>query len=828
MLSVKEYIKEPNLLYAHTCTHSEPELLLDHLALTMVYYEKLCREKKIDQIVQNIIGKMKNKDHSINEEEAEFIYQMFVHAIYLHDIGKVNPSFQKQVMKNPHFLKEKNYTSEHSIVSSLIYIDLFTEQIQKRCKPIDQPYFYHILYSFAYIISRHHGYLKNQEEFLQRLYNIQRSKACFSQYLRTSILKLPLKNRDENPFERRKDLYPRWKMEPISFYILNKLLYSVLVGCDYYATYSYYTGKKVNIGSLSSVDIYWQRYKQSGIYHGIEQYKQNQQHFQKEPINALRSDLFLEANEMLMKHHDKNIFYLEAPTGSGKTNVSISLGLQLLKQYPNLKNLFYIFPFNTLVDQTADTLGKYFEENKDYVKVNSITPIVQKTEKSIDKGEQVDYETSYLDRQFMHYPIVLTSHINLFSAFFGIGREANFLLQRLCNSVIIIDEIQAYRNDIWREIILFLDAFASLLNIKVIIMSATLPELHQMLGMEEPSFVRLISNPQKYYHHPLFKNRVTLNFDLLEHGQIDLDFLQQYVGGVLEKNEGKKVLIEFITKNTARDFYNQVRDIYSNWTVFELSGDDNQYIRQKVIQKIKDKTEKNLLIIATQVIEAGVDIDVDIGFKDISLLDSEEQFLGRINRSCLKPNALAYFFHLDPIEKVYKKDHRIHYHLLDKKIQKYLTSKDFKGYYELVLNRIYEATEKFNAKNIERVYELTLKLDYEKIEEKMRLIEDKQVSLFLGYVFTKEDGTIINGREIWKKYVELLKDPNKEYAQKKVELSCLVNEMQYFIFNVSTFIANQNYDERLGYYYKEHGDEFIEEGKFNRKKFQESAEGLFW
>lgn len=34
---------------------------------------------------------------------------------------------------------------------------------------------------------------------------------------------------------------------------------------------------------------------------------------------------------------------------------------------------------------------------------------------------------------------------------------------------------------------------------------------------------------------------------------------------------------------------------------------------------------------------------MDIGYKDISMLDSEEQFLGRINRSCKKTGCKVYF-----------------------------------------------------------------------------------------------------------------------------------------------------------------------------------------
>lgn len=66
--------------------------------------------------------------------------------------------------------------------------------------------------------------------------------------------------------------------------------------------------------------------------------------------------------------------------------------------------------------------------------------------------------------------------------------------------------------------------------------------------------------------------------------------------------------------------------------IVEISGDDNKFERKKIIKLIKER--KVNIVVATQVIEAGVDIDMDIGFKDISVIDSEEQFIGRINRSC--------------------------------------------------------------------------------------------------------------------------------------------------------------------------------------------------
>jgi CRISPR-associated endonuclease/helicase Cas3 len=104
----------------------------------------------------------------------------------------------------------------------------------------------------------------------------------------------------------------------------------------------------------------------------------------------------------------------------------------------------------------------------------------------------------------MNYPLVITSHVNLFGALFGTGREQSFPLIKLCNSVVIIDEIQSYRNEIWHEVILFLLQYAELLNIKFIIMSATLPKLDGLLGQHSHQIIDLIKNPDVYYQNPFF------------------------------------------------------------------------------------------------------------------------------------------------------------------------------------------------------------------------------------------------------------------------------------------------------------------------------------
>ena len=82
-------------------------------------------------------------------------------------------------------------------------------------------------------------------------------------------------------------------------------------------------------------------------------------------------------------------------------------------------------------------------------------------------------------------------------------KEDVFAFHQLCNSVIVLDEIQSYKNALWSEIITFLKGYAKLLNMKIIIMSATLPNLEALTDDKEDA-VNLIPQKESYFKHPVF------------------------------------------------------------------------------------------------------------------------------------------------------------------------------------------------------------------------------------------------------------------------------------------------------------------------------------
>lgn len=349
-------------------------------------------------------------------------------------------------------------------------------------------------------------------------------------------------------------------------------------------------------------------------------------------------------------------------------------------------------------------------------------------------------------------------------------------------------------------------------------MSATLPRLDKLLNTSITRFYPLIKDTSKYYQNNLFKNRVQLNFELLDK-KIDMEELIDEI----QKHNNKKVLVECIKKDTADKLYKELESLNKN--VYELTSDDNKYKRNEIIKITKQ--EKPMILVATQTIEAGVDIDMDIGFKDISFIDSEEQFIGRINRSSKKKDCIAYFFNLDDARTIYKKDYRLEYSLEKESVRNWLKSKDFNKFYEKLMDKIEKETEKYNDCNIENFYNYCAHINFKKIQKVMKLIDSQTIQLFLNYAIDI-DGEILKGEDVFKEYKDLCMNQKLGYAEKKIKLSKIAEKLNLFIYSIYESKANVIEGEQFGdIYYVENGEDYIENGRFNREKYLGGGDGLF-
>ncbi|WP_269811692.1 CRISPR-associated endonuclease Cas3'', partial [Clostridioides difficile] len=88
-----------------------------------------------------------------------------MNMVYMHDIGKINSSFQFVKMQNKNFKKISLRYTKHSFISSMLYFDYYFEKLKKYDFE-EKKILSLFLMINTYTISKHHGVLKSFKEFL--------------------------------------------------------------------------------------------------------------------------------------------------------------------------------------------------------------------------------------------------------------------------------------------------------------------------------------------------------------------------------------------------------------------------------------------------------------------------------------------------------------------------------------------------------------------------------------------------------------------------------------------------------------------------------------
>ena len=809
------------------------ETLQEHTELANKYLKKIIEYKNLKPFFERIKNIL-----NLKNQEGELYYKMIDDVVNFHDFGKVNSQFQIDKMLNEEILKmEDKYNisgvlgSDHSLLSASMFIAYYFGKITDLIEIVETKkivILFEILFALSYVISKHHGNLDSFEEYIEKLsrnndenilkelknISVSNGGILLQAFLEKETITIFF-NFIETYISERKKKENISSQEAMSIFVFTKMMFSLLVASDYYSTNEFMQEIKYeDFGNMGNIDTIKKEYENSEIIKSIRDKEKNGIP-NDEDINNFRTKIFLEAEKNLEKNKENNIFFLEAPTGSGKSNTALNLSLKLLDK--DRRKIFYVYPFNTLVEQNMNTLKNIFGNNEEAIKnitvVNSITALTNKDSRDIPIEE---YSDILMDRQFLNYPFIVTTHVGIFNTLIGNTKEDCMPFYQLANSVIVFDEIQAYKNTIWTEIIKILNSYAKLLNIKIIIMSATLPNLSYLLDEEEKNNIsKLIENRDEYFNNTIFKNRVKVNYDLLSEQKIKYEELLEHI--IENSLNSQKILIEFISKNDAKKFYELCEnneDLNVNHEILILTGEDNKARRNSIIKKINSKYKK-IILISTQLIEAGVDIDVDVGYKNISGLDNEEQFLGRINRSC-KKSGKAYFFYLTDAKKVYKNSVIIEnkLNLFSDEMRDVLENKNFDIFYSKVLEILKrKAKEKINNDNFETII---FNKKFRLLKERMQLIEeqDDKKTYFFNRTLTDEEieeiGENIDGSEVWERYVDILKEEN--YAKKIVELSKIREKMMYFLYEVKKNTELNYSDIKGSIIYIDDGDKYFTDG----------------
>ncbi len=812
------------------------ETLAEHLELVFKYLLRLGKENELDKIINGLIQNILKDFSSDNKPTlADYIKQLFTDTVIFHDFGKVNENFQTDRMRNSLFKNVSTIIKPahgHSELGAFIYLSYHLDCITKLSILNDDEKNFIAFCAFVLVnsINLHHS-----PEITEPVQRLERSVFVkqygpLIKYL--ALYKIQLSELAIAYFDNLKDAIDSVELNTTQYfplYALSKLNFSLLTASDYLATSEYMNQQEVtDLGVIDKLlrDKIIIAAHHSQVYntkaYEIAETKEeirNPTERSTENLNILRQNMSVEVIRNIRKNGTEHLFYLEAPTGGGKTNLSMLATAELLEVNKEINKIFYVYPFTTLITQTHKAILKTLNLTEREVSLLHSKAGFQSSEDDLYGDQKVDY----LNNLFVHYPFCLLTHIRFFDILKTNEKETNYLLHRLANSIVVIDEVQSYAPKHWDKMLYFIQQYATAFNVRFILMSATLPRIDKLKLpiANQIEFIDLLPAAKNYFTNTNFSDRVQFRFDyrdqeleISELSEIVLKKSEEYA--VLSETKSVYTIVEFIFKKSATEFNEAINERFFN-EVFVLSGTVLEPRRREIINYLKNKNNrsKNVLLITTQVVEAGVDIDMDLGFKNVSLIDSDEQLAGRVNRNVTKKLCEVYLFKVNEPSQLYKQDDR--YIVTRDGISKeehaeILRDKNFERLYDLVLSRIdklssFKELQNFNSNYLTEIQ----RLNYSQVHKKFQLIDQENLSVFVPLnlskqvlssegdqeaIFSKQeliflsklgvnvDYEFINGIEVWRAYKSMYNNKKEDFTEQQIDKKIMAGILSKFTFSI--------------------------------------------
>ncbi|OPY60680.1 MAG: helicase Cas3 [Syntrophorhabdaceae bacterium PtaU1.Bin034] len=482
----------------------------------------------------------------------------------------------------------------------------------------------------------------------------------------------------------------------VTYYVTLNLLYSLLIDAD---------KSDVVLGD----PLAFERERIDGD-HWVENYLSSA-HLPSSPMNSLRMKAYAEASAHPIDL-DQRVYSLNLPTGMGKTLTALSFALRLRATLESMRNsprIIYALPFLSIIDQNS----KVFEN---VIKASGFDP----NSRVLLKHHHLS-EIMYFDGENEYEPdeakiliegwnseIIVTTFAQLFFALISNKNRNLRKFHRLANSIIILDEVQTIPVRYWHLMNVILRDVANTLNSYVLTSTATEPLL---FGSEEPTYLV----DKRFYFSTL--DRITLV------PAIASPITVEELAHREKPKKDRTYLYIFNTIGSAREFYDLVISIGLSTTYLSTHIPPKERLNR--IEDIKTGLYK--VVVSTQLVEAGVDIDFDVVIRDFAPLDSINQSAGRCNRNGGRRGIVKVVILQDKNGRSFAS--RVYDGVLLKATEKVLSNRnqisegEFLGildeYYSMVSERISQAESKSIVEAVEK-----LRYDREPGDEEMTSISD--------------------------------------------------------------------------------------------------------
>lgn len=372
---------------------------------------------------------------------------------------------------------------------------------------------------------------------------------------------------------------------------LTRMVYSCLVDADWLDTEHFMSGDLPR-GEFENVCNLWRLYQKK-----LKRFEQPTGE-----LNILRTEIL--NNCLTSAEGTSGLFTLTAPTGSGKTISSMAFALKhAVKQ--NKRRVIFVVPFNTIIEQNAEVFEKM---------LGSENVLQHHSGIAYSNDEQSPDYRKLLATENWDAPVIVTSSVRFFESLFANKPSDCRKLHNITGSVVVFDEAQMIPLPYLIPCVEAIKELVMNYCCSVVLATATQSSLNTYLHPLVPK--EIIQKPKEMYE--AFK-RVSYDCSL---GKLTDDDLVD----LLTRHD--QVLCIVNTRKRAQVLANKIDGaLHLSTTMYPLHRSD-------VLTEIRRKLEqdKPCIVISTSLIEAGVDIDFPVVYREKAGLDSIVQAAGRCNR----------------------------------------------------------------------------------------------------------------------------------------------------------------------------------------------------
>lgn len=394
-----------------------------------------------------------------------------------------------------------------------------------------------------------------------------------------------------------------------SFSMLVRMLFSCLVDADFLNTEAFMTNGAVQRSAYTDISTLCDR---------LDSYRKT--------FSNPTTDLNRKRSEILERciaasEYDKGLYSLTVPTGGGKTISSLAFALKHVKLH-TMARVIYVIPYTSIIEQNAAVFSNIVGAEN-----------VLEHHSGFDYTNDLDTEAGarrYLSTENWDAPLIVTTNVQFFESLFAARTSKCRKLHNIANSVIVFDEAQMLPLPYLRACVRSIAELVHNFGCTAVLCTATQPALNSFFP-PEVKCTELCDSPKELYE---FFRRATIQ----SIGLLSDDALAERLNGQ------KQVLCIVNTRKQAQVLSSMLEE-EGNFHLTTLLYPEH---RKAILAEIRRRLDLGMpcRVVATSLIEAGVDVDFPTVYRAKAGLDSLIQAAGRCNREGKnsKEESMVYLF----------------------------------------------------------------------------------------------------------------------------------------------------------------------------------------